>query len=95
MLRHVSGGRTHCEGKRLEWRIDKIRKLCRGGQRAIEHKAGICYDAGKRWEFYTSADDGGNTWVPRLMVLLERPYNREAAGYLEAALISWIKSSAY
>ena len=88
----LSGDRAHCEGKRFELCIHEIRELCRGGHGTIEHKVGICYDAGKRWEFY-AADDGSSMWVPRLMVLLERPSNRSAAGFLEAALTSWMRSS--
>ena len=79
-------GRTAYEGKRLSWCLQKLFRLI---DRDIEHKIGLAYDAKVRWEYYTKADDAD--WKPDVMVLLERASSREAASFLEAALISAVQ----
>ena len=54
---------------------------------------GLCYDAKVRWEHYCDADD--DAWKPTFLVLVERPGSREAAGFLETALIGYATSHAY
>ena len=97
MRRIVSGNRTACEGRRLRWCIDSIQYLLRGRRGQIganvEHKVGLCYDAMYRWEMYMEDRQDGKQ-CPDFLVLIERPSNREAASYLEAALIMWAKCHA-
>ena len=90
-VRPQSRGAVPSEGTNLQRCIETIKDICGGGEYTIEHKIGICYDAATRWEFYTREAD--NDW--RVMLLLERPSCRESAGYLEAALISWVAASKY
>ena len=86
--------RIPCEGRRLSWCKETFRRLCKGKQSTIEHKIGLAYDVKGRWEFYIS-EESSNQWRPDYLILLERPPNREATGYLEAALISWISVHEY
>ena len=92
-VRPQSRGVVPSEATNLQRCIETIKDICGGGEYTIEHKIGICYDAATRWEFHTR--EAGNDWIHRVMVLLERPSCRESAGYLEAALISWVESSKY
>ena len=90
-------GRTVCEGKKLSRSTGSLMWLLRGdgGQvgHDVEHKIGLCYDAKLRWEMYMD-DRQDDKWCPEFLILLERPSNREAASYLEAALILWVKNNA-
>ena len=60
----------------------------------LEHKVGICYDAKVRFEYYRE-DQPDNAWRPHFMVLVDRPSNREAAGFLESALMMYTTTSKY
>ena len=90
-------GRTVCEGRRLKICTGSLTWLLRGGGgqvgHDVEHKIGLCYDAKFRWEMYMNDRQDGKR-CPDFLILLERPSNREAASYLEAALILWVKSHA-
>ena len=97
MRSSIQPGRTVCEGKILIRSTGALAWLLRGdgGQvgHDVEHKIGLCYDAKFRWEMYMD-DRQDDKWCPDFLILLERPSNREAASYLEAALILWVKSHA-
>ena len=86
-LTRLTLGRTASEGRRLLWCLHKLFRLI---SRDTEHKIGLAYDAKVRWEYYAKADDAD--WKPDVMVLLERASSREAAGFLEAALISAVQN---
>lgn len=85
-LKRYTDGRTPTEGRRLTWCLDVLGRLHHRGRRPVEHKVGLCYDAKVRWEWYTDVDD--STWRPDMMLLVDRPCNRAAAGFLEAGLIA-------
>ena len=93
-IKRWSGNRQPTEGKRLQWCIETFQMLLRGKHDKLEHKVGICYDAKVRFEYYRE-DQPDNAWRPHFMVLVDRPSNREAAGFLESALMMYTTTSKY
>ena len=89
-MKRFATGRVPCEGTRLDWCISVFREVARTGSRRVEHNVGLCVDAKVRWGFYRD-ESAENTWRPDFMVLIERPSTRQAAGFLEAALIQFVK----
>ena len=89
MIKRLPSGRNPCEGMRLRWCIDTINTVVAGRHGKIEHKVGLAYDVKLRFEMYQEDGEDGK-WTPNYLVLIERPTNREAAGYLESALIMHI-----
>jgi len=91
-MKRYTDGRIPAEGRKLKWCLETLDKLHNmHGRRPFEHKIGLCYDAKVRWEFYT--DEVESTWRPDLLLLVERPCNRAAAGFLEAGIIAVVCST--
>ena len=57
---------------------------------ACTFKVGIACDITARWNMYTKGTKDSYSWPPSHLFILMQVQCRESAGYLEAALISWL-----
>ena len=64
---------------RIFWRMYSVL-----AERACFYKVGIAQDLAARWEMYQESE---SSWKPSHLFILSDEANREAAGYVEAALI--------
>ena len=79
-------GRRTSEGRKLEHCINCLHRLC-SDERPHEFKIGMASDVLLRYHYYRRPE---SKWKPNLLFLVERPGNREAASFLEAALINYV-----